>query len=149
MNREEKEQYVIRLYKENKSTREIAELVHMSFRDIGAILKKEKSKAEGEKGVQPDENDDIKSKSKITQAIQLFSEGKTTVQVVIALDLPADQVRAIYQEYWKLDGMYRISKIYEEAKYDLQDLLTLHRIAKILGMERHDIINVLKQVKGA
>jgi len=35
MNREEKEQYVIQLYKEGKTIREIAELVHMSFRDIG------------------------------------------------------------------------------------------------------------------
>jgi transposase len=37
MNREEREEYVIRLYKENRSIREIAKLVHMSFRDIGAI----------------------------------------------------------------------------------------------------------------
>ena len=28
-----------------------------------------------------------------------YSEGKTTVDVVIALDLPADQVRAIYRQY--------------------------------------------------
>jgi hypothetical protein len=35
-------QYVIRLYKENKSIREIAKLMHMSFRDIGAIIKSRK-----------------------------------------------------------------------------------------------------------
>jgi hypothetical protein len=58
-----------------------------------------------------------------------------------------DQVQAIYQEYWKLDGMDRLARIYDEAKYDLQDLLTLHRIAKILGMEKHDIINVLELAK--
>ncbi len=147
MNRAEKEEYVIRLYKENKSTREIAKLMHMSFRDIGIILNKEKSKAEGKRGGQPDENDDIKSKSKITHAIQLFSEGKTTVQVVIALDLPADQVQAIYQEYWKLHGMYRLAEIYEKAEYDLQELLTLHRLVKILGMERHDIISAFELIK--
>jgi intein-encoded DNA endonuclease-like protein len=61
MNRDEKEQYVIRLYKENKSTREIAKLTHMSFRDIGAITKKLKLKAGGDRG--PFEEDgDIKSK---------------------------------------------------------------------------------------
>jgi predicted HTH domain antitoxin len=37
MNREEKKEYVIQLYKEGKSIREIAELVHMSFRDIGIM----------------------------------------------------------------------------------------------------------------
>jgi hypothetical protein len=40
MSREERAQYVIQLYKENKSIREIAKLMHMSFRDIGAITKK-------------------------------------------------------------------------------------------------------------
>jgi hypothetical protein len=40
LNREEKQDYVIRLYKEGKSIRGIAELVHMSFRDIGAITNK-------------------------------------------------------------------------------------------------------------
>jgi hypothetical protein len=95
MNRAEKEQYVIQLYKENKSTREIAKLTHMSFRDIGAITKKVKT--DGERGSL--EEDDVKSKSKTTQAIKLFSELKTPVEVAIALDLPSDEVRKIYQEY--------------------------------------------------
>jgi predicted HTH domain antitoxin len=67
MTREEREEYVIQLYKENNSIREIAKLMHMSFRDIGAIINSERG--------QLDEDDDIKSKSKITQAIKLFSEG--------------------------------------------------------------------------
>ncbi|MGC1933358.1 MAG: hypothetical protein WA667_30660 [Candidatus Nitrosopolaris sp.] len=61
---------------------------------------------ERERG-QLEEDDDVKSKSKITQAIKLFSELKTPVEVAIVLDLPADQVQAIYLEYWELDGMYR------------------------------------------
>jgi hypothetical protein len=70
MNRVEKEEYVIQLYRENKSTREIAKLTHMSFRDIVAIIKKVKLEADGERG-QLEEDDDIKSKSKTTQAIKL------------------------------------------------------------------------------
>ena len=146
MNREEKEQYVIQLYKENKSTREIAKIMHMSFRDIRAITKKVRSEADGERG-QLEEDDDIKSKSKVTQAIALFSELNTPIEVIIALDLPANQVLTIYQEYCKLDGMHRLAEIYEEAKYDLDDLLGLHRIVKDRGMEKQDIINVLDLVK--
>jgi transposase len=71
MNREEKERYVIQLYKENKSTREIAKLVHMSFRNIGAIIKKAKFEADGERRPLK-EDDDIKSKSKTSQAYKLF-----------------------------------------------------------------------------
>ena len=74
----------------------------------------------------------------------MFSEGKNTVEVVTALDLPADDVRAIYREFWELKGMYILAQIYNEAKYDLRSLLRLHKIVKDLGMEQEQIINVLK-----
>jgi hypothetical protein len=146
MSREEKEECVIRLYKENKSTREIAKLMHMSFGAIGTITKKVKLEADRERG-QLEEDDDIKSKSKTTQAIKLFSELKSPVEVAIALDLPADQVRAIYREYWELEGMYGLVQIYDEGKHDIHDLLRLHKIVKDLGMEKQDIINVLELIK--
>jgi hypothetical protein len=50
MARAQKEQYVIELYKQDKTTREIAQLAHMSFRDIGKIINKLKSEVEREKG---------------------------------------------------------------------------------------------------
>jgi hypothetical protein len=146
MNREEREQYVIQLWKAGRTVREIARLVHMSFGDIGAITKRLKLEADGERGPLEDD-DNIKSKSKTTQAIKLFSELKSPVEVAIALDLSVDQVQAIYREYWKLEGMYGLTQIYEEAKYDLHDLLRLHRIVKDLGMEKQDVINVLEFVK--
>jgi hypothetical protein len=146
MSRVEKEECVIRLYKENKSTREIAKIMHMSFGRIAAITKKVKLEADGERG-QLEEDDDIKSKSKITQAIKLFSELNTPVEVAIALDLPPAEVQAMYLEYWKLEGMYGLAQIYEEAKYDVRDLLRLHRIAKVRGMEKDDIISVFDLIK--
>ena len=74
--------------------------MHMSFRDIGAITNRLKSKVEREKGYItyiPEQEIDTEPKSKQSQAFILFSEGKTPVEVVIALDLPADQVQAIYR----------------------------------------------------
>ncbi|MFZ0513543.1 MAG: hypothetical protein WAM14_18195 [Candidatus Nitrosopolaris sp.] len=147
LNREEKEEYVIRLYKENKSIREIAKLMHMSFRDIGAIIKKVKVRVERESGETEEEFDNIRSKSKESQAFKLFSEGKTPVEVVIALDLPADNVRAIYREYWECKRMFSLARIYDEAKYDLHDLLRLHKVVKNLGMEERDIIKVFELAK--
>jgi hypothetical protein len=73
----------------------------------------------------------------------LFSEGKAPVDVVIALDIPADEVRAIYREYWDLKGMHKLSQIYE-AKYDLRTFLRLHKIVNDLGMGEQEIINTLK-----
>jgi len=146
MNREEREVHVIQLYKEGKTVREIAELVHMSFRDIGAITNKVKSEADRGRG-QLGDDDDINSKSKTTQAIKLFSELVSPVEVAIALDLPANQVGAIYREYWELEGMYGLAQIYDEAKYDLYDLLRLHRIVKVLGLEKHDVISAFELIK--
>jgi hypothetical protein len=97
MNREEREEYVAQLYKEGRGVREIAELVRMSFRDIGAIIKKVKLQAERERGYTSEEP---QPKSPESKAFQLFSQGKSPVQVVIALDLPAHYVQAKYQEYW-------------------------------------------------
>ena len=145
-NRVEKEEYVVQLYRENKSTREIAKLTHMSFRDIGVITKKLKLEAGGERG-SLEEDDDIKSKSKTTHALKLFSELQSPVEVAIALDLSVDQVRTIYREYWEIEGMCKLAQIYEEAKYDVYDLLTLHKIVKNLGMQKQDIINILELIK--
>ncbi|MFZ0512791.1 MAG: hypothetical protein WAM14_14380, partial [Candidatus Nitrosopolaris sp.] len=59
----------------------------------------------------------------------------------------ADVVRAIYREYWELNGRYKLAQIYEEAKYDLHSLLRLHKIVKDLGMAEHDIKNVFQLAK--
>ena len=109
LNREEKEQYVIQLYKEGRSVREIAKQMHMSFRDIGAITNRLKSEVEREKGHVEERNDyDIKSKSKTSQAIKLFFEGKDLVDVVIALDLAPYEVREMYRQFLELKNMHKL-----------------------------------------
>jgi hypothetical protein len=143
MNREEREEYVIQLYKENNSIREIARLVHMSFRDIGVIINKAKLQAERERGYTRDEE----PKSPESQAFKLFSEGKSPVEVAIALDEPGDRVRAMYREYWELTGRYRLAQIYDEARYDIYGLLRLHKIVKDLGLGEQEIIKVLELAK--
>ena len=55
MNREEREEHVILLYKEGRTFKDIAKEMHMSFRDIGAIIKKAKLEAEHERGYTTDE----------------------------------------------------------------------------------------------
>jgi hypothetical protein len=55
----------------------------MSFRDIGVITKEYKDRIERENG-QIQVKDDMKSKSKETQAMKLFSEGKDSVYIKIA-----------------------------------------------------------------
>ena len=40
LNKKEKEELVVKLHQENKTMRQIAEIVHMSFKDIGAIIRR-------------------------------------------------------------------------------------------------------------
>jgi len=47
----------------------------------------------------------------------------------------------------ELEGFYRLAQIYEEAKYDLDDLLRLHRIVKLVGLEKYDIITAFELIK--
>ena len=144
MNREEREEYVVQLYKEGRTVRQIAELVHMSFRDIGAITNKVKLQADRERGYAPE---DTQPKSPESRAFKMFSEGKSPIEVAIALDERGDRVRAMYREYWELSGRYELAQIYDEARYNLSNLLRLHKIVKGLGMNEHDIHNVFELAK--
>jgi hypothetical protein len=144
MNRQEREEYVVQLYKENNSIREIARLVHMSFRDIGVIINKAKLQAERERGYVAE---DAQPKSPESRAFKLFSEGKSPVEVAIALDEPGDRVRAMYREYWELSGRYELTQIYDQARYDVRGLLRLHKIFNHLGMGEKDIVKVLELAK--
>ncbi|HET7344985.1 MAG TPA: hypothetical protein VFJ05_03830 [Nitrososphaeraceae archaeon] len=78
LSRTEKEQRVIDLYQQNKTVREIAQDVHMSFGDIGSIIRKftglqdddgDKSKEQQQQGKIP-----VTTLSKDTQAFALFSK---------------------------------------------------------------------------
>jgi transcriptional regulator len=70
LTRQEKEQKVLDLYNQGKTIRDIAKELRMSFRDIGAILKKASGELE--------EKQDIKeSLSPYNKAYRLFSKGKT------------------------------------------------------------------------
>src|SRR5215469_5405113 len=139
MNREEREEHVILLYKEGRAFKDIAKEMHMSFRDIGAIIKKAKLEAEHERGYTTDEE----PKSPEAKAFKLFSEGKSPVEV----DEPGDRVRAMYREYWDLTGRYELAQIYDEARYNVRGLLRLHKIVKDLGLGEKEIIKVLELAK--
>jgi hypothetical protein len=137
LTREEKEKLVLDLYNQGKSTREIAEEARMSFRDIGVILNtaiedKETSKEQAEK------------MSQSTQAYKLFSEGKSPVQVAIALNIREPEVARFYVEYWNLVQHHSLSRIYEEIKDDIGYFVRLYRLAKVARMSVPQVVKVLE-----
>jgi hypothetical protein len=137
LTREEKEKLVLDLYNQGKSTRQIAEEARMSFRDIGAIL----DKAEEEKETN---NEHAEKMSQSTQAYKLFSEGKSPVQVAIALNLQEPEVAKFYVEYWRLVQYHSLSRIYEEIKDGIGPFVNLYTLAKVARMDTPSVIRLLE-----
>ena len=137
LTRQEKEQKVLSLYNEGKTIREIAKEVRMSFRYIGAILKKASGELE--------EKQDIKeSLSLSNKAYRLFSKGKTPLQVTITLNLSEEETTKYYQEYLKLTQMHDLRIVYEEIGADIGHFLKLYRLSKDAHMNSRQIINLLQ-----
>ena len=137
LTREERERFVLDLYNQGKNTREIAEEARMSFRDIGAIL----DKAEEEKKTNKEQAEKV---SHSTHAYKLFSEGKTPVQVAIALNIREPEVVKFYVEYWNLVQHHSLSRIYQEIKDDIGYFVRLYRLAKVARMDVEQVVNLLK-----
>jgi DNA-directed RNA polymerase specialized sigma subunit len=80
---------IIDLYfNQHKSYAEIVQIERMSPRDVHTIIKEEESRRQKHK------QQELSSK-----AYQLFSEGKTAVQVATMLNLPASKVTRLQREY--------------------------------------------------
>src|SRR6476469_6546645 len=137
LTRLEKEQLVLDLHNQGKGTREIAQEVKMSFSQIGTVLKR--ATQQRELGQEQVERTSIS-----TQAYRLFSEGKTSLQVAIELQLKADEAIEYQKEYWKLKQLDSLSQLYEEVKGNIWPFVNLHRLTTAVGMDTQQVINLLK-----
>ena len=135
--RSQKEKRVIELHEQEKNIREIAEDVHMSFGTISSIIKKHTG----------EDKDKEKTPSKDTQAIKLYLQGKTPVDVVNELDLSADEACILYREFWKLKGLHRLGAIYGEIKNDMPSFLRYFRMMRKEGFAEKDILESLRHSK--
>jgi cytidylate kinase len=77
LNRHQKKALVIELYSQGKTRRQIAEVVHMSFKDIADVINEH---------IGEDVRVNKPAKSKDAQAFELFMQGKQSVEVAIELD---------------------------------------------------------------
>ena len=140
LNKQEKEQLVIKLHKEGKTIREIAYEAHLSFTDIGRIIRKIN-------GLDTDGviSNDMSNKSKETQALSLFLRRKRPIDVAIELNLSSDEVEYYQQEYWILNGMDDLALAYLEIKNHLDLFLRLFHITKKNKLiNEKDIKTILK-----
>jgi transposase len=114
LNKHQKKALVIELYKQGKTRRQIAEIVHMSFKDIADVINEHTG--EGKQVNNPE-------KSKDSRAFELFLQGKQSVEVAIKLDMPADKVEELPVQYWRLSKLDDLEELYYKAGYSLPPLL--------------------------
>lgn len=139
MNKKEKEQLVITLHQQGMTIRSIAQQVHMSFKDIGTIIKRIDGRSD---------DPHLSNKSKTTQALHLFKSGKRPIDVAIELDLSASEVHDIQEEYWALNQLYELAFVYAEIQNFLPSFLKLVRILKQSKMLGENQISKLIKYAG-
>jgi RNA processing factor Prp31 len=140
----------IKLATEGKTTRQIAETVHMSLRDIGIILRKEtgdQELVEREKKLQEAEKEKHtrwKSLSPYARAFQMFKDKRTLADVSIELDLKSSAVLDFYNDYLDLMKMSWLTHIHNDLKEDFQLFCHLYRRIKKEGLTKQDITDLIK-----
>jgi hypothetical protein len=93
LNKYEKEQLVIKLHQHGKTIRDIASAVHMSFSDIGKIIKRIDGRTEN------DISTNLSNKSKETKALWLFEQKKRPIDIAIELDISYNEVIDLQLEF--------------------------------------------------
>jgi hypothetical protein len=149
LTRQERERLVLELYNQGKTYREISKEARISPRDIGVILNKviEEKKREGLKeqdyAVKNQNQQEQQLLSVSAQAYKLFSEGKTPLEVAIALNLGESEATKFYREYWKLKQLHNLNMVYEELRGDIEPFLRLYKLAKRKGISVKQVVNLL------
>jgi transposase len=149
LSRKEKEQLVIKLSQEGKTTREIAKQVHVSLRDIGKIqhkltgdnddlFERDQQKQEEEKQKK------FKSLSPYARAFQMFKDKRTLSDVAIELDIKSSVVLDYYNDFLMLTRMNVLVKIYNELKSDFPLFLHLYNRVKKEKLNKQSIADLLQ-----
>jgi hypothetical protein len=153
--RQERERFVLDLYNNQRKTiRDIAKEARMSFRDIGSILNKANERREQNNNNNNNNDIEIKKQqqeqeprqqlSLSTQAYKLFTDGKSPIQVAVALNLKESEITRFYKEYIKLNQMHELNIVYEELKGNIIPFVKLYRSARAAGMSEEHVVNLLR-----
>jgi len=133
MDKKQKEALVMALAEKGKTYREITKEAGVSPNTIKAVLNRA--------GL--DESTSIHSR-----AFEHFSEGKSPLQVAIALNLEAEKSIQYHQQYFMLLGCTEFTKVYLQIKDDPWPYVNLVRMVQNSGMGDREVIELLKIANG-
>lgn len=130
LTRQDKTRLVIELYQQEKTIREIAKQVHMSFGDISSIIKKEFP-----------EDQQI---TKETEVLKALAKGDKPLDIAIKFNLSANEVERLHREYRTLAGMDGLSRIYRDVGADLEHFVQFYTTMKKQNLSSEDIIKAVR-----
>jgi len=134
LNRQEKEKLVLDLYfNQGKNYRQIAKEARISPREIKRILDKDA--------------DDVQEETPMSvwaKAYKLFEEGKSPLEVAVALNIRADNVREFYKEFWDLKQVHDFNKMYFETGGHLAPILKLNKMMNGAGYRVEAVVKLLR-----
>jgi transposase-like protein len=129
MDKKQKEELVLALLEKGETYRDIAKKAGVSPNTIKAIANRA--------GL--DESTSISSR-----AFELFSEGKTPLQVAITLNLEAEKAIQYHQQYYMLLGCTEFTKVYPHIKDNPWPYVNLVKLVQNSGIKDAEVIELLK-----
>jgi len=139
LTRKEKEQLVIKLASEGKTTKKIAQIAHVSLMDIGKIIRR----FTGE-----ETEYQTKSPSITSRAFQMFKDNKSRLDVAIALNLETDHVVTLFDDYMRLLNLDTLMTIYGELGNGIYLLDYLFFHMKYEGIATKQVISRFVEMAG-
>lgn len=127
----------MKLLEEKRTFKEIAQKEHVSFTFISMVNKKRL-------GEDPTVN---KKLSIPTQALKLFSEGKSIIEVTIILDRPISEIREYHNDYLRLGGIDALVALIETHRNHLPTIMKLIKYIIQNPSSKNDLIATLALVK--
>jgi hypothetical protein len=112
---------------------QIAKELHVAPNHIASVIKGKKMRADKEKRDKQN-----------ARVLQLFSQGKSPLEVCIKLAISADEAFCMHNDYLELTDRYNLVEIHEELGKYLTSLIDLYKTMKNAGIPRGDIIELSK-----
>jgi hypothetical protein len=83
-----------------------------------------------------------------SRGFELFSEGKTPLQVAITFNLEAYIAIQYHRQYFMLLGCTEFTKVYPQIKDNPWPYVNLVQLAKNAGMDDGEVVDLLKIANG-
>jgi Mor family transcriptional regulator len=147
LNEKSTEQQVIDLRREGKTVRELAKCLHISSRNVVAILKNNELREIKEELKAKENQRKEVQQTNYTKALKLFSKGYSVLDVTIKLGITSDESKKAYFDFQDIQTTDQFGKFYNQLHKYLQVLLPLCKTIQENGLGEKEANLALEYAK--